>query len=1223
MRTIRYFLATLCLLMGALTSSAADYTTYLTSARGFTEVTSTDAILADANYYYILVPAETNELIVGVGTYEAKPGWASEESKALRYKSAETDPMLDLTNFFTIEKSGSYIGFRNVVYNSDLFQTHDNAGYMYVLSYSDPTLDEWSYLTPTYQNGYWLFESGKYPISEGNWASGYLGPWNNTVAEGEAMALNRKNVADDEAGHYRLFRIAKADLLLYATVLTPANGFTEVTTTEGLSDDPSQCYLITSADEPSLFVGVGRYEKKPDWASEDTKALRYRQAGDPVADLSNFFTIEKEGDYIGLRNVYYNSSLFQTHDGAGFMYVLTYTEPTMSEWTYLIPTYQNGYWMFENGMYPHTDEEAQWKGYMGPWTPGHFVADEPIALNRLNITDDEAGHYRLWRIARTDLFMLMQNINSSNTADVTWKITNPSFETGDMTGWSFVAYDDHNQVIENYNDVQISSSYTMSNKSGTYLFNAFQWWCTSMIISQTIPNLPSGEYELSGVVATWENRTVTFTGNENTITTDGQGADTGIRVSMPVTIGKEGNLVITAGSTAQWWNSGHDGETQTFFKLDDVQLHCKQLYLDGMSVRLPNNETTLLAPNQWYYYDVTYGTEYLLIGPLDGMVYSTDGNKTMANVSTAAPTRTITLSEGRIYFKTTRNDATLYITPSRSVSEGTFTAVALNVDGLPNKILTYNLNPDGPGESGTAKISQYLASKNYDMIGCSEDFNYNGTLMSQLNDNYSCGTIRRTLSIGGVLGGWPIDTDGLNLIWKNAKINAQNESWTRWNTTSSTDGNQYVRKGFRHYDVTIDGSALIDVYILHMDAGDNSDAIDSRHAQWRQLRDAINTSNLSRPKLVIGDTNSRWTREEIATNFMVGLSEQLTVSDVWVEKYRNNVYPTTAMGDLTDASDPENYTNYEIVDKIFYINPTAANTVQLQPLSFKIEHDYTYDSVDHDGNTNPLGDHHPVVVEFKWTKSGEALNRPVTLADAADNTKTIRDYSGLEADITLQGRTLYKGMWNTLCLPFEVTDSNTDDGITFTSTLLEGATVMKLDTENTYEGHKTGIEGNTLYLYFKDASSIVAGTPYIVKLANGSDDLVNPVFQGVTISTTPAGSITSEDDNVIMKGIFSPYAVNGENRKLLYLGEGNTLHYPSGAMNINAFRAYFELSEQMSEQGTLSRIVMNIDDDATGIATINHAPSTENQYYDLQGRKVNLKPSKGVYIVNGRKVIVR
>ena len=38
-------------------------------------------------------------LIVGVGSYEGKPGWASEDSKALRYKSAATDPVSDLTNF--------------------------------------------------------------------------------------------------------------------------------------------------------------------------------------------------------------------------------------------------------------------------------------------------------------------------------------------------------------------------------------------------------------------------------------------------------------------------------------------------------------------------------------------------------------------------------------------------------------------------------------------------------------------------------------------------------------------------------------------------------------------------------------------------------------------------------------------------------------------------------------------------------------------------------------------------------------------------------------------------------------------------------------------------------------------------------------------------------------------------------------------------------------------
>ena len=452
---IKQLTLSLCLATVSLAATAADYTTYLTAERGFTEVTSTDAIIASPDYYYILCSAENTDLIVGVGTYEGKPGWASENSKALRYISAGTDPVLNKSNFFTIEKSGDYIGLRNVVYSSDLFQTHDNAGYMYVNTFTDPNLDEWSHLTPTYQNGYWIFENGKYPISSGNWACGYLGPWNNRVEASEPMALNRKNIAGDEAGHYRLFRIAKNDFL--------------------------------------------------------------------------------------------------------------------TEWG------------------------------------------------------------KLWQTA-----------SASNKIDATWMITNPSFETGDWRGWTFEARGDNNNLITEYNDVVVSNSYGMSNKDGSFLFNAYQWWATSMNISQTVTNLPSGEYELSAVVATWENRTVTFIGNGNTITKTGQGDQTGIPVSLNVTIGNDQKLTISTGSTGQWWVTGHEGETQTFFKLDNVQLKCKGLYLNAVALPLPNDDTTLLQPGFWYYYDIPFGTEYQLIGNIDGMVYTTDGNKLISNITTSDVTRQMT-----------------------------------------------------------------------------------------------------------------------------------------------------------------------------------------------------------------------------------------------------------------------------------------------------------------------------------------------------------------------------------------------------------------------------------------------------------------------------------------------------------------------------------------------------------------------------------------------------
>lgn len=142
-----------------------------------------------------------------------------------------------------------------------------------------------------------------------------------------------------------------------------------------------------------------------------------------------------------------------------------------------------------------------------------------------------------------------------------------------------------------------------------------------------------------------------------------------------------------------------------------------------------------------------------------------------------------------------------------------------------------------------------------------------------------------------------------------------------------------------------------------------------------------------RAKLIIGDTNSRYTRENVADNFTQKLSGDYAMSDVWVEMYRNGIYPTTAMNDLTDQSDPTDYAKYEIVDKIIYINPKAANTVHLTPQSFRIEQDYTYGHIEGNDNNTPLGDHRPVVVTFKYQLSGEVT----AIQDAASVTMSSCD----------------------------------------------------------------------------------------------------------------------------------------------------------------------------------------------------------------------------------------
>ena len=113
---------------------------------------------------------------------------------------------------------------------------------------------------------------------------------------------------------------------------------------------------------------------------------------------------------------------------------------------------------------------------------------------------------------------------------------------------------------------------------------------------------------------------------------------------------------------------------------------------------------------------------------------------------------------------------------------------------------------------------------------------------------------------------------------------------------------------------------------------------------------------------------------------------------------------------------------------------------------------------------------------------------PINLSDDSDNTATLsKAIADKEYRVIIDGRTIYcDGDWNTLCLPFNVSD--------LTGTPLEGFTVKELDTETAYNGHLTGMDGSTLYLNFRDATSITAGVPYIVKKLAVKDGATTPAY---------------------------------------------------------------------------------------------------------------------------------
>ena len=186
----------------------------------------------------------------------------------------------------------------------------------------------------------------------------------------------------------------------------------------------------------------------------------------------------------------------------------------------------------------------------------------------------------------------------------------------------------------------------------------------------------------------------------------------------------------------------------------------------------------------------------------------------------------------------------------------------------------------------------------------------------------------------------------------------------------------------------------------------------------------------------------------------------------------------------------------------------------------------------------------------------------ISLADDGDNYETIFDYDGkVASSVTLTGRTFYKdGNWNTLCLPFAVTDGDETDGITFSGTPLEGATVLTL-------GSAT-FENSTLTFNFEEATAMEPGKPYLVKWASDSEHptIVNPVFHGVTISNTSLGDKAVTAGIVTFTGQYAPMKIGEEgNITILYLAADNTFRYPKGAMDINAFRAFIYANASLGD----------------------------------------------------------
>lgn len=223
----------------------------------------------------------------------------------------------------------------------------------------------------------------------------------------------------------------------------------------------------------------------------------------------------------------------------------------------------------------------------------------------------------------------------------------------------------------------------------------------------------------------------------------------------------------------------------------------------------------------------------------------------------------------------------------------------------------------------------------------------------------------------------------------------------------------------------------------------------------------------------------------------------------------------------------------------------------------------------------------------------------IGLDESKDNTETISGNADKTVNVKLT-RTLKADVWNTFCVPFDVTVAGSP---------LEGATIKQI----------ASVEEKTdgAVINFKDApATLEAGKAYLVRTATA---IVNPTFNGVTVkNVTPTNC--SGNDNYQLIGIYSPLNIDA----LLYgkvfgINNQDKLAKVKENTSIKGMRAYFLLAN------SATAAKLNFGGELTGIDAVDNGEAVmTGKVYNLNGQYVGnslegLK--KGVYVVNGKKVL--
>jgi len=210
-------------------------------------------------------------------------------------------------------------------------------------------------------------------------------------------------------------------------------------------------------------------------------------------------------------------------------------------------------------------------------------------------------------------------------------------------------------------------------------------------------------------------------------------------------------------------------------------------------------------------------------------------------------------------------------------------------------------------------------------------------------------------------------------------------------------------------------------------------------------------------------------------------------------------------------------------------------------------------------------------------------------------------------------RTFNNTNWQALYVPFE---------IPVTEEFLVNFEVADLNDVRQYDRDDDGVKDETVVEAFKVTSgTLAANYPYLIRAKEAGEK---------TITVADATLYTTEGNSIDCSSVHEKYTFTGTYSTMdaatlagCYALSGGVWQPVAEGTSLGAFRFYLKIENRDGNaQATQSIKMRVIGDDTTEIdnAELENESSAFSAVYDLQGRRV-VNPTKGVYIVNGKKVL--